>query len=472
MNLISALVALALPAADGVKGVEVTVYNQNFGLVKEIREVNFAKGISTVAVADVASLIDPTSVHFRALKNPDAVEILEQNYRFDLLSPNSVLEKSVGKKVRLHRVLPNGSKETVEGTLLTPPSQGIIVKADDGRTLLNPTGEIEVLSLPEGLIARPTLFWEVNSDVAGSQDAELSYIADGLNWEATYVATINKDDTALDLGGWVTLTNTCGATYRDARLKLVAGDVRRQPRYRQMPQGGFGGGGRGAMKDEAAGFTESGLFEYHLYTLGRPTTIRDKETKQVALLSASNVTARKLLIYEGQGIYWQQYGPNYRPGDGEDTDANRKVNVEIVFVNSKQNSMGMPLPKGQVRVYKRDESGQLQFVGEDSIDHTPRDEKVKLFIGNAFDVVASRKRTDYKVIAANIIRQSFQISVRNRKQTESVTVQVAEHPWGDWTVLEKSMDFEKQDAHTINFMVDVPAGKEKIVTYTVESRFW
>jgi len=460
------LIAILL-AAQAVQGVEVTVYNQNFGLVKEIRQMDLKKGISTVAVQDVAARIDPSTVHFRSLDNPDGVAILEQNYQFDLLSPNAVLEKSIGKLVRLLRVLPDGKKESLDGILLSPPSQGIIIKTGDGRYLLNPSGEIEVLQLPDGLISQPTLVWKLEADKGGSQRTELTYITDGIDWRADYVVTVNKDDNKLDLDGWVTLTNQSGATYRDARLKLVAGDVRRQAPQSRMedmsPRGGIAAG-------KAGGFQESSLFEYHLYTLERPTTISNREVKQVSLLNATDVSATKQLIYEGQGYFWRSYGANYRPGEGIDTDPNTKVNVVLEVVNSKANNLGMPLPKGQVRVYKQDETGQLQFIGEDSIDHTPKDEKVRLFLGNAFDVVATRTRTDFRRISDNVIEQTYKIEVRNRKDT-AVSVIVSEHLWGDWEVLTKSQNFEKVDAHTIQFVLNLAANQTGAVTYTERSRF-
>jgi hypothetical protein len=464
---LAAAAAQAASGASDIQSVEVTVYNQNFGLVKEVRQVTLGKGLRTLAVEDVAAKIDPSTVHFKAVADPTAVQILEQNYQYDLLSPTSVLKKSVGKTVRLHRVLPDGKKEIVEGTLLSSPEQGTIVRAKDGRILLNPTGEIEVVELPEGLIARPTLFWVLSSDVGGRQLAELSYITENISWNADYVATLSSDDTKLDLDGWVTLTNNSGATYKDARLKLVAGDVRRErPVTRERMVGGRGG----AMAAEDLGFQESQLFEYHLYTLGRPTTVKDKEIKQVALLHAVEVPVTKKLFYEGQGYIWRMYGANYRPGDGIDTDPNQKVNVVVELTNSEENHLGMPLPKGRVRVYKADAEGQLQFVGEDTIDHTPRDETVKLYIGDAFDVKCTRTRTNYRKISNRVIEQSFDLYARNRKE-EAITLTLAEHPWGDWEVLEKSHEYVKKDAHTINFEVDIPAGGEVHVTYTVRSTF-
>lgn len=471
MTSIFALLAAAAGqgGAGPVDSVEITVYNQNFGLVKEIRQVNLKQGVAVLAIEDVAATIDPSTVHFKSLDDPQGVEVLEQNFRFDLLGPNSILEKSVGKKVRLHRTLPDGKKEVLEGTLLTPPSQGTVIRTSDGRFVLSPAGEVEVMELPEGLIAKPTLFWEVRSAKSGTHRAELSYIANDISWIADYVATLDAKDERLDLGGWVTLTNRTGVTYKDAKLKLVAGDVRRaQP---EMAKSGMMRGAGPAAELGLGGFAESQLFEYHLYTLGRPTTIANKEIKQVSLLNAADVPATKKLIYEGQGFYWRSYGPNYRPGDGVDTDPNQKVHVVVEIVNSEKNRLGMPLPKGRVRVYKQDVEGQLQFVGEDTIDHTPRDEKIKLYIGDAFDVVCTRTRTDFRRISTDVIEQSFEINARNRKKDEAVTLTIAEHPSGDWEVLEKSHDFTKVDARTIHFVVEIPAGQELKVSYRVRSKF-
>jgi hypothetical protein len=425
--------ALAVQGAMAdAPNIEVTVYNQNFALIKEVREVTLPDGIGEITVEDVAANIDPTSVHFKSLDDPAGVEILEQNYKYDLLSPFAVMAKSVGKKVRLHRVLPDGKKEIVEGVLLAAPTaaqqqtydpetgayiqptpQGVVVRSDDGRILLEPSGEVEVLEIPEGLISRPTLFWQVRSDKAGPQRAELSYITDNVNWSADYVATVNKDDNGLDLGGWVTLTNNSGKAYKEARLKLVAGDVRRiKPRYTMAAEAPAADEMYDSSRNRPQ-FVESGLFEYHLYTLGRKTTVADREVKQLSLLSATGVPATKKMVFEGQRTFWRNYGENYRPGKGSDTDSNQKVNVVLEIKNSKDNHLGMPLPKGKMRVYKRDNDGQLQFVGEDEIDHTPKDETIRLYIGNAFDVVATRKRTDFKVISPNVIEQAVEIEVRN-----------------------------------------------------------
>jgi hypothetical protein len=469
MIFLFALAALAQGVSKDIDRVEITVYNQNFGVVKETRTVDIKPGISTLAIENVASSIDATTVHFKSLDDPTGVRILEQNYQFDLLSPTAILEKSVGKKVRWHRTLPDGKKETVEGTLLTPPSQGIVVRANDGRLLLTPSGEVEVLELPEGLIPRPTLVWQLDADKGGRQKTEVSYMTDNINWQADYVVTVNKDDTMLDLDGWVTLSNTSGASYKDAKLKLVAGDVRRTPRYNVGIGGAPAGGGRMGAKS-APQFEESSLFEYHLYTLQRPTTIKNKEIKQVSLLTASGATAHKLLIYEGQRFYYMNYGPEARPGQGEDTDQNSKVAVYIEVKNSEANHLGMPLPKGTVRVYKQDNEGQLQFVGEDTIDHTPKDETVRLWLGNAFDVVATRKRTDFKTISPLIWEETIEINARNHKDSPQ-DLTIVEHPWGDWEMLSKSQEYAKRDAHTIDFPVTIPANGEVTVTYRVRMKW-
>jgi hypothetical protein len=283
------------------------------------------------------------------------------------------------------------------------------------------------------------------------------------------VVLVNKDDTALDLAGWVTLNNQSGATYEDAKLTLMAGDVRREReenrRYAKdmvmsMPAA------------PAPQFEEKSFFEYHMYTMERPTTIRQNETKQLSLLNASGAPVKKEMIYDARGDWfrnwWYPGRTEFDPGAGLDTSNYHKVNVVLEVKNSEENHMGMPLPKGKVRVYKLDDDGSQQFIGEDSIDHTPRDERIRLYIGDAFDVVGDYKRTDYRKIAKDVIEESFEVSIRNHKKTP-VDVKVVEHVWSDWTLTQKSHDFTKKDARTIEFPVSVPADGETKITYTVRT---
>jgi hypothetical protein len=453
---------------------EVTVYNQGFALVKENRVFDLKEGRQTVSVEDVASMIETNSVGIRSISDVGSFEVLEQNYQFDLINPTAILNKCVGKKIKLLRVLPNGQKETVVGTLLSSPTavvsdqqgnlrntyNGMVLKTDDGRILLNPTGEVEVPSIPEGMISRPTLLWDLVASKAGANTVELSYITKGMNWNADYVLTLDGIGSA-DLKGWVTMTNNSGTTYTDAKLKLLAGDVQRvqPPMSGGRGGGGFGGGGG------PGGFQEESLFEYHLYTLQRPATLKDKEIKQLSLLEGAGVKYEKKLIVDSMRSYGMYY-----PGEGEVGTGNLKPQVRVEFVNSEKNNLGMPLPKGNVKVYQRDKSGSVQMLGEDQIDHTPKDEKISLVVGRSFDVVAERKRTNFQRLGPSAFRETFEIEVRNRKDTPE-TVLVMERHWGDWKVTEKNMDFKKLDSQTMEFTLDLKAGESKKVVYTVDTRW-
>ncbi|MFN8139296.1 MAG: hypothetical protein U0R49_05815 [Fimbriimonadales bacterium] len=464
--MVAATIFAGLALASAPKSVEITIYNGNFGLIKEVRAVQLKDGRQELRVEDVPSSIDPTSVGIRSLTNGFPIEMLEQNYQYDLLSPEAILAKSVGKRVRFRQQLQNGQQVITEGILMSLGN--VVIKTDDGRIILNPQGSIEVMEIPAGLISKPTLMWDLVADKSGPHDLEVAYLTNNIDWSADYVLTLNADDSKADLNGWVTINNRCGATWNDAKLKLVAGDVRRiREQLTSGRAGGFGGGG---LRAKEAGFEEQQLFEYHLYTLGRPATVRNNETKQIALLSAADVDVHKDLIFEGQKSYWYSYGRNYRPGEGYATDAGTKVNIVVEVTNSDKNKLGMPLPKGKVRVYKRDSSGQVQMVGEDQIDHTPREEKIKLYIGDAFDIVGERKRTEFKIIASNIIRETFEIKLRNRKKTAE-TVRVMEHAWSEWTILNETMKSEKVDSNSFQYVVKLQPDKEEVIRYTVETRW-
>jgi len=469
-----AFAALAQAVASG-NGPEVTVYNQGFGLVKELRSLSLRAGRQSVAVEDVAAMIETNSVAIRSLGRADAFEVLEQNYQYDLISVQAILNKAVGKEVRFHRVLPNGQREVVVGTLLSSPTaivgtanggqnqtyNGMVIRTAEGRILLNPSGEIEVTSLPEGLISKPTLLWELQAAAAGTVPIELSYLTQGISWKADYVLQLDGISTA-DLRGWVTMTNNSGATYKDAKLKLLAGDVERaRPEVMadaMKARGGFGGAAAG-------GFQEESLFEYHLYTLQRPATIRDREIKQLSLLDASGLKYTKKLIVDSMAPYRGWY-----PQEGAVGVGDVKPLVKVEFVNSEANQLGMPLPKGTVKVYQRDKSGSVQMLGEDNIDHTPKDERISLTVGRSFDVRSTRLRTNFKRISSNQTEESFSIEVRNRKDTPE-TVYVLERHWSDWKISGESMKFTKLDANTIEFKVDLKAGESKTITYTVNTKW-
>ena len=456
--LVGAQLADAAPQAitrEDQKDVMVTIYNGNLGLVKDTRDVRLDAGTLEVQFADVAALIDPTSVHLKSLTDPSALRILEQNYEYDLLTSAKLLEKYVGKKVRLYQS--NGSYQ--EATLLS--TNGPIYEIN-GQIHMGHSGQVVLPALPENLVAKPTLVWLLRNAKAAAQRVEASYLTGGINWKADYVMVINAADTRSDLTGWVTIDNKSGSTYSDAALKLVAGDIHRAPdrgregRLMEMAA-------KAVSADQAnRDFKSEGFFEYHLYTLDGRTTIKDNQTKQLALMSASEVPVDKHYIYYGAADYYRtQYGVPV---------STQKVGVYLELKNSKENRLGLPIPKGRVRVYKADTSGSQQLIGEDWIDHTPKDEKIKIKMGDAFDVVGERTQKDWKRIASNLYEVEWEISLRNHKK-EAVTVEVVEPMPGDWEVLRASHPYEKIQAFTAQWKIPVAKDGETKLTYRIRVRF-
>jgi hypothetical protein len=438
------------------ESVTITVYNQNFGLVREVRSLPVGVGAIELEYGDVASAIQTETVHVRPLGT--RFQVLEQNYQYDLLSPQKLLEKYVGRTVKVYRYNPETEKEEAIEAEVLSVNNGTILKIGDEITFNYP-GRIAFPEVPDNLIAEPTLVWLANSR-SQDQRLEVSYLTNQLNWRSDYVMVINEDDSAADLLGWVTLTNNSGASYENARLKLVAGDVQRVGGRDEMIKMAS----RAAQMQvaEDAAFSEEGFFEYHLYTLERPTTVRDSEQKQVTLLEASNFGVDKRLIFYGAEYY-------YRSTYGE-VMSNQKVGVYLDFENSESNRLGMPLPAGTVRVYKEDSSGAQQFIGEDRIDHTPRDETVRIKMGDAFDVVGDRRQMDFTVVSGCVSESTWEIDLRNHKD-EDVEVQVVEPIGGDWDILSSSHRPTRVDAHTFRFDVDIDAREEVTVEYRVRVRW-
>ena len=464
------LAAAALLAAVSASAMEVTVYNQNLGLVKENRTFELKTGVNEVLATEVAAQIDPTSVHFKSLTSPEGVSVLEQNFEYDLISQEKLLEKYLGKTIELERFMgPNGEKrEVVSGVLLS--NLGGRIMNVGGKIYVNPPGEPILPELPEGLLTKPTLKWSLRSARGGTNNCEISYLTTGLSWQSDYVLVTNAADDQLDLNAWVTINNGSGATYKDAKLKLVAGDVHRAEGPRPM-RGMYAAKAMALEAAAAPQFAEKSFFEYHLYTLQRPATVRENETKQIELASAANVPVKKLFIYDGvEGLNWGEYNEYYRMEPNYGVQGQKKVWVMLEFKNSKDNNLGIPLPKGKVRVYKKDTDGALEFIGEDAIDHTPKDEKVRIKMGDAFDVVGERSRTSYESdIHKHWFRESFEIKLRNHKE-EDVTVKAVEHlyRWTNWKIEASSQQFTKKDAQTIEFEVPVKKDGESVVTYTVK----
>jgi hypothetical protein len=440
-------------AADQT-GVEVTVYNNNLGLVKDVRQVRLGKGTGELRFMDVAASIMPVTVHVKSVDDPAGFTVLEQNYEYDLMDANKLLDKYVGKKIKLiawNRF--KDRKEEVEATLLSN-NRGQVFRIGDKIYLGHP-GVRVLPELPENLIAKPTLTWLYESSGDKPQKLEVSYLTNNINWKADYVVVLNKDDTAADLSGWVTLDNKSGATYKNARLKLVAGTVHRA-RPAQLET--FAPNAAMRMKSTRKRFVEKAFFEYHIYDLQRKTTIKDKQTKQVSLLEAEHAEMHKeLLVYAQRHFFTRPYG---------DRKPKQKVGVYVKFRNSKENNLGMPLPAGIMRLYKRDDDGSQQFIGEDRIGHTPKDEEVKLKIGEAFDVVAERTQVDYKRITTRMHESEWEIKVRNHKD-KAVEVGLIEPLFGNWKIVSRNHPYKKLDAFTIRFDVKVPKDGETIVKYRV-----
>lgn len=460
---ISPLIRTAPAASAKTGGVDITVYNQNVALVKDKRILSLKSGTNEVRFADVAAQIDPTSVQFNSLTDPSGTRVIEQNYAYDIVGSQKILQKYLDQNISL--VTEDGTKYS--GKLLSG-ADDVILQADDGQVTtvkLARVREVKFPQLPGGLITKPTLIWLVNSSRDGNQDAQVTYMTNGINWKANYVALVNKDDTAMNVNGWVTIDNQSGAAYEDANLKLVAGDVRRVTPQPVARDGVFAAPTAAAQKSEQQ-FTQQDFFEYHLYSLQRPTTIHNRETKQIEFTNAASVGINKLFVYDGAGQF-RFYGyPVIDSGYGRSTET--KVATMLEFKNAEQNKMGMPLPKGTIRVYKADADGGSQFIGEDNIDHTPKDEMIRLNIGNAFDIVGERTQMKFNKISDRVIEESFQIKIRNHKK-EAVEVRAVErlYRWSNWQVIQTTQDYIKLDAQTIEYRVKVAPDGEGVVNYTV-----
>ena len=454
---LSAVLVSAAPTVSTIEdqsAVEVTVYNSNIGLVKDTRRLHLAAGNGELRFMDVAANILPYTVHIQPLQG--GLSVLEQNYEYDLMDPNKLLDKYVGKTVKLLTVNDyQGKKETVEATLLSN-NNGPIFKIQNEIHLGHPGYRI-LPEIPENLIAKPTLTWLYENKNPPPQNVQVSYLTQNISWRADYVVVVDQNDTSANLSGWVTLDNRSGATYKDAKLKLVAGQVNRvqQPGMAEFAYA------QDALSSRSAGanqFQEQSFFEYHIYDLQRKTTIKDNQTKQVSLLDADNIRIEKEYLVMGHQNYFYNVNPTGAP-------IKSPVNVFLKFKNSKENRLGMPLPAGTMRLYKEDGQKSLQFIGEDAIHHTPKDESVELKIGEAFDVVAERLQTDYQVRGRNF-ETEWEVTVRNHKDS-GIKVGLVEPASGDWKVLSSSHPYKKADANTLRFDVDVPKDQEIKVKYRI-----
>ncbi|MBC7780244.1 MAG: DUF4139 domain-containing protein [Proteobacteria bacterium] len=443
-----------------------------YAVVRHLREMVLTRGRNVQRFTDVAALIDPTTVSFESLTDPAGTRVLDQSFQFDLISAQRLLERYLEREISVDQVR-GTAVETFDGVLLS--TQG-------GLTLRRPDGSIRILpghagirlpELPGGLITRPTLVWSLDAQRAASHRTRVSYQTRGIAWWADYNLTYSEPSPgqcALDAAAWVSIVNQSGASYPDARLKLVAGDVQRLPVARPRP-------GLSAQRAELAaaappGFEQKEFFEYHLYTLGRSVTLPDNSTQQLELFPAARgVGCTKTLGYYGLGPGYQGVFPRPVVDRELGSASNRKVDVYLSFRNAENNRLGMPLPAGRVRVSQLDPADRtLEFIGEDTIDHTPRDETVRIRLGSAFDVVGERRQVDFRVDnAKREMVEEIEVKVRNQKKAEPVTVQVREnlYRWTNWQITQRSHAFDRIDARTVHFPVTIAPGAETIVRYSV-----
>lgn len=436
----SLLTVVAVTASD----LSVTVYNSNLGVVSEVRSLTFEKGVHRIAFTDVPSAIDATSVQFELVTDPERVAILEQNYAYDLVSPDKIYQKYLDKQIELI----DKDGHVYSGTLLA--------FSGGAATLADQSGGIKIVSmsniahasfpeLPGGMITRPTLFWNYSSTVSGKLNGRVSYQTSGMDWQGEYVGVLDEKDRNLDLTGWASITNNSGKTFTDANLRLIAGDINRAKRDDVLYKGA-----RTAVMEMAApapGFEEKQFFEYHMYTLPRPATLADKEIKQLSLFDPAHTEVDK--------VYRYQSGMN-----------SNKVQVAIKFKNSEAKGLGMPLPEGRIRMFKADDDGTMVLLGEDKINHTPKDEELNINIGTAFDIVVEEKTAETKMISNKVEETSYEIEIRNHK-AEPIKVEVIKSLWGFWEITTSSLEYEKKDATTVKFYPEVPADGSMVIKYTV-----
>jgi hypothetical protein len=495
----AACLSLATPllAAEGSSGTAITIYSSaqpgaispefyrpipgqgvpnamavpGYALVRDERTMNIKQGRSQVSFTDVAALIDPTTVTFTSLTDP-STRVLEQNFQFDLVSTQKLLLKFIDRQITVDKVVGN-STSSITGTLLSA-TDGIVLKGNDGSIYSLPAySSVRFPDLPGGLNTRPTLVWDITSPAGGSQKTRVTYQTGGITWWADYNLIFNEGADAnsglLDLSAWVSIINQSGATYGNSKLKLIAGDV-----HRVEPEMAMAMRRDVLMKAaeapaEAQGFTQKDFFEFHLYTLGRPTTLPNNSTKQIELFDqAKQIPARKTLLYYGAVT------PYFYPNPYTDRDMgvamNKKVDVYLEFKNDKQFGLGVPLPAGRIRVSQLDKADDsLEFIGEDKNDHTPKDELVRVKLGSAFDVVGERRQVDFAVDGkARWMEEEIEVKLRNHKpQPVDVIVKENLYRWSNWKVLTKTHNFVKEDARTVGFPVKVPKDGEVVVRYRV-----
>jgi hypothetical protein len=441
----------------------VTVYNSNIALIRDVRNLSLPGGTFRLKFMDIAATVNPATVHFRSLTDPEKLGVIEQNYEYDLLEPAKLLHKYVGKEVTLVRSYQENNttkREEIKATLLSD-NNGPVWKIGNDIVTGMFAESYRFPEVPANLYDRPTLLMSLENSGARKQQIEASYLANNLSWNTDYVLTVARDDKNADLDGWVTVVNNSGTAFHNARLQLVAGELNRVPP--PAPMGAMVAMDVMKSKTAAQQFQQEAFSEYHLYSLGRKTSVEDKETKQISLLQGSGVPVNKIFVVNGQSYY-------YRNQQAPGSPLKDPVMVYYKFRNEEKNGLGIPLPAGNVRVYQKDSKGGILFAGEDRIDHTPKDEDINIHIGNAFDVVAEHKQTDYKRIDTHTWEMEFEITLRNHKDT-AVTVQVNEPIGGDWEMLSSTYKYTKTAAFAAQFNVPVTKDGTSVLKYRIRARW-
>lgn len=441
-----------------------------YAIVRSVRDVSIPAANTIIQYRDVAAYIDPTTVQFKSLTDPTGTKVAEQNYQFDLVSQDKLLTKYIDNRVEVERVMGDRT-EVISGVLLSTQG-GLVVKTADGKiqTISNPSS-VKFPELPGGLITKPTLVWNLLAGKLGTHRTEVSYQTDGITWWADYNLTFTEGKDAnsgtIDFGSWVSIINQTGATFNDAKLKLMAGDVQRAQPV-PAPRMYKGGAVAEMAMAQDAGFAEKSFFEYHLYTLGRPATLPDNSTKQLELMpKAVNVPVEKALVYESAPYYYSGYVVQDK---SYGISGNKKVDVYLKMKNTKENGLGNPLPAGRIRVNQKDDDGSLEFIGEDVIDHTPRNEDLLIKLGQAFDVVGERKQISFRIDTdKKWMEEEFEITIRNRKKTSAIiTVRENLYRGAGWEILSNSHKFERKDSKSIEFKPIVGADKTEVIKYKVK----
>jgi hypothetical protein len=467
---------LACAALSACAEPALTIYNQNFAVVRDSVPLDLQSGVNNVRYTDATAQVEPDSVILRDPSGGHSLQILEQNYRNDPVSQELLLSLNEGKTIDFENIRTKDNTQTREiipGKIIR---SGYVPGGDAQQPIIEVDGKLQFQlpgmplfpDLGDDTVLKPTLNWLLQSDAPGKFDAEVGYVTGGFDWSASYNLVSPEKGDNVDLVGWITMNNNSGKTFENAKIKLMAGDVNKI----QPPRPILMGMARAMEMPESNGIeppvTEKAFDEFHLYSIARPTTLHDRETKQVEFVHAEKIFAPTIYVYDGAFDYRFYGGLNYDQGYGQ--TENKKILVQREFVNAETNQLGIALPAGKLRFYRRDDDGQLQFVGENTIDHTPRNETIRVTIGNSFDLVGERKQTNFHVDTGDKwIDESFEIKLRNRKKDTPVEIRVVEHlyRWNNWNITAKSDDFVKKDSQTIEFRVPVKPDEEKTVTYTV-----